>query len=101
MAADQPADPKPEARVDVVVRDRHGRIARDLEASDFAIAEGDAKLAVKEVRLVEGGAGAPRLVSLIFQKMPWGEPAEIFTGRRAGHCRRGARQHRFRRFRSR
>ena len=78
FAADRPRDPQPEAKVDVVVRDRHGRIVRDLEADDFAVTDGAAKLAVVGAKLVEGGgSGAARLVSLIFQRMSSGESAEI------------------------
>ncbi len=78
LAADQPPDAKAEARVDVVVRDRRGHIARDLQAGDFAVTDGSAKLAVAGARLVEGGGpGAAHLVSLIFQRMSSGESDEI------------------------
>jgi len=76
LAAEHASEPKAETRVDVVVRDRHGRIVRNLEPADFAITDGAAKLAVVEAKLVEGGDPATRLVSLVFQQMR-GESAEI------------------------
>ena len=75
--ADEPA-PKPEARVDVVVRDRRGRIVRNLESADFSVADGAAKLGVVSAKLVEAGqTGTPRTVSLLFQHLSTGESSEI------------------------
>ena len=63
--------------MDVVARDRRGHIVRNLDAADFAIADGSAKLPVTGAKLVAGSGGQqPRLISLVFQQMQ-GEPAEI------------------------
>jgi VWFA-related protein len=76
-AAAQSIEAKPDARVDVVVRDRRGRVVRNLNAADFAVQDGAGKLDVVAVKLVEGGeTAAPHLVSLVFQQMS-GESAEI------------------------
>jgi VWFA-related protein len=76
-SAVESSEGKTEARVDVVARDRRGRIVRNLSAADFTIADGSAKLAVVDAKLVgTADPAAPRLVSLVFQQMS-GESAEI------------------------
>jgi VWFA-related protein len=75
-SAIEQSDSKPEAKVDVVARDRRGRILRTLDTSDFNIADGAAKLNVVAAKLASSDVATPRLVSLIFQKMS-GESADI------------------------
>lgn len=89
-AAQQPASPaKPEIRataeeviLDVVVRDKKGKLLRELGAADFEVFDNGEKMPIRSVRLVEGkeaigktGTTALdpmrqiRLVTLVFERL--------------------------------
>ncbi len=67
FAADSPSIPDgPTMRLDIVVRDQHGRIVRNLEAPDFRLTEDGTAVPLVGARLVDGGSESGPLVTLLF-----------------------------------
>src|SRR5947207_10802672 len=60
--------------LDVVVRDGHSRIVRDLEPADFAVQENGAVAAIRSVRAAD--PKQRHIVSLLFDRLS-GEPARL------------------------
>lgn len=89
LAAPQLPQPEPRIRanaeevvLDVVVRDKKGKLLRDLGPSDFEVSDNGARMAIRSVRFVEGKEATTktgavpldplrqiRLVTLVFERL--------------------------------